>query len=165
MPEPKQKALLRVPKAEFKGDAPEDERQQHDQNGKINRRDDDGESQRKGGHEPDAAKNQPGLVAVPDRRDRVHDRVARGCIGREAEQHADSQIEAVEQDIEEYRHPEEQRPYRHEIEDLAHLLSPSSSSAPARTGVRARPGLIFEASAEDSSPLRTMRTISRSPDG
>jgi hypothetical protein len=105
-----ERLVLRVAKTEFKGDAAEDERQQHDQYGEIHRRDDDGESERKGGPEPDAAENQPGLVAVPDRRDRVHDRVARGCVGREAEQHADAEIEAVEQDIEEHRRPEEQCP-------------------------------------------------------
>src|SRR5262249_51089738 len=89
---PKGLALC-VPKTEFKGDATEDERQQHDQNGEIHRRDDDGERKRKGSQEPEAAKYQPGLIAVPDWRDRVHDRVARGRIGREAEQHANAEVE------------------------------------------------------------------------
>jgi hypothetical protein len=58
--------ILGVAKTEFKGNAAKDERQQHHQKREIYRRDDDGKSERKGGQEPEASENQPGLVAVPD---------------------------------------------------------------------------------------------------
>ena len=56
-----------------------------DQDREIDRRDDDGEGERERREQADAAQHQPGLVAVPDRRDRVHHQVARGVVGREAE--------------------------------------------------------------------------------
>src|SRR5271167_3717586 len=59
--------------AKLEGDAAEDERDQHHQDRKVYGRYDNGKSQRKRREEGDAAKHQPGLVAVPDRRDRVHD--------------------------------------------------------------------------------------------
>src|SRR5262249_28398196 len=63
----------------------------------------------------------PGFVAIPDGRDRAHDRVARARVTRKAVEHAHAEIEAVEQDIEEHRHPENQRPNRHQVENLVHL--------------------------------------------
>ena len=44
--------------------------------GKVDRRNDDGEGERKRRQQAEAAEHQPGLVAVPDRRDRVHHQVA-----------------------------------------------------------------------------------------
>src|SRR5262249_55387858 len=58
-----------VPVAELEGDAAEDEREQHDQDREIDRRYDDRESEREGSQQAKAAQHQPGLVAVPDRRD------------------------------------------------------------------------------------------------
>ena len=50
--------------------------------------------------------------------------VARRGIRRKAVEHADTEIEAVEQDVEEHRHAEDQRPDRNEIENLAHGSCP-----------------------------------------
>jgi hypothetical protein len=44
----------------------------------VERRHDDGVGERKDGEQPAAAEHQPGLVAVPDGRDRVHHDVAFG---------------------------------------------------------------------------------------
>ncbi len=69
-----ERAMLRVAEAELERDAAEDQRQQHDQDREIDRGDDDGEGEREGRQQSDAAQNQPGLVAVPHRRDRIHRR-------------------------------------------------------------------------------------------
>src|SRR5262249_3359418 len=131
------------------------------QNRKIYSWDDDSEGERKCSQEPEAAQDQPSLVAVPNRRDCIHDLVAGGCVGCEAEQHADAEIEPVEHDIEEHRQSEDQGPNRHEVENLAHRISPSARpSAPASTGACGRPPSIGDASSlECSGPLRTMRSI------
>ena len=63
-----------------------------------------------------AAKHEPGLVAVPDRRDRVHHQVTRGRVGREAEQDPDAKVEAVEQHIEENPDAKDDRPDQDEIQ-------------------------------------------------
>ena len=89
-----------VPEPELERDAPEHQRQQHDQHGEIHRRNDDREGQRKCDQQADAAEDEPGLVPVPDRRDAVHQQVARRRIRREAVEDADTEVEAVQQDIE-----------------------------------------------------------------
>ena len=88
--------------------------EQHEQHREIHRRDDDGEGQRKGREQCEAAEHEPCLVAVPDRRDRVHDEVARLQVGLEAVEDADAEIEAVEQHIEEDAGGEDDRPERDE---------------------------------------------------
>ncbi len=95
-----ERPMLRVAVAELEGDAAEDERQQHDEDRKVDRGHDDREGEREGGHEREPAEHEPGLVAVPDGRDRVHDQIARIPIGREAIEDADAQIEAVQKHIE-----------------------------------------------------------------
>ncbi len=123
-------AVLGVLVAELEGDAAEDERQQHHQNGEIDRRDDDREGERKRRQQRQAAEHEPSLVAVPDRRDRVHRDAARGAIRRKAVEDADAEIEAVEQDIEEDGEPEDDRPHADEIENgLRHAISPIPPTA------------------------------------
>ena len=91
----------------------------------IDRRQDDGEGERKGGEQRHAAEHEPGLVAVPDRRDRVHHQIARAAVGREAVEDADAEVEAVEQHIEKHADAEHQRPDRNEIENRpAHARPP-----------------------------------------
>ena len=65
-------AMLGIAEAEFKRHAAKNQRQQHHQDGEIDRRQDDGEGQRKGRQQADAAQHQPGLIAVPDGRDGIH---------------------------------------------------------------------------------------------
>src|SRR5262249_61387261 len=97
-----------VQKTKLKSDTAKDQCEQHHRDRKIDRRNDDREGQRESGEEPEAAQNQPGLVAVPDRPDRVHDDVARAGIWCKAIEHADAEIETIEQDVEEDSHPEDQ---------------------------------------------------------
>ena len=129
--------MLGVAEAELEGDAAEDQRQQHDQDREIDRRDDDREGQRERGQQPDAAEHQPGLVAVPDRRDGVHHQVARRGVRREAVEHADAEIEAVEQHVEEDAEPEDHRPDRHEIENDSFIAPSLPTRQPAAPAARA----------------------------
>ena len=87
----------------------------------------------KGRQQAQAAQHQPGFVAVPDRRDGIHQQIARGFAVGEIVENADAQIEAVQQHIEEHRQAQDQRPHRHEIED--HGASPGTGL----TGAAGRP--------------------------
>ena len=62
--------------AEFERDAAEHEAEQHRDQRRVERGHHDRISEREGGEQPAAAEHQPGFVAVPDRRDRIHRGVA-----------------------------------------------------------------------------------------
>jgi hypothetical protein len=62
--------------AEFEGDAAEDQADEHEDQGQVERAEDDGVGQREGRQQAGPAQHQPGLVAVPHGRHRVHDDVA-----------------------------------------------------------------------------------------
>ena len=164
-----ERPVLGIAEAELERDAPEHEGQQHDQDREVDGRNDDGEGQREGRQQPDAAHHQPGLVAVPDRSDRVHHRVARRRVGRQAIEHADAEIEAVEEDVEEDRGADDQGPDRHEIEHLRHRVPPSpalATTAPATTGASGRPPSTWASRlAASPGPRRTTRSIRRRPAG
>ena len=66
----------------------------------IERRQHDGVGEREGREQPAAAEHEPGLVAVPEGRDRVHHGVAVLVRGGEREQHAEAEIVAAEQHVE-----------------------------------------------------------------
>ncbi len=85
------------------------------------------ESEWEGGQQADDAQHQPGLVAVPDRRDRVHDEVARRGVRREAEEDADPEIEAVQHHVEEDTEAEDDGPERDEIDHDDFSCPPSPS--------------------------------------
>ncbi len=122
--------------AQLKADAAENQRQQHDEDREIERRQDHRIGKREGGEERDPAEHQPGLVAVPDRRDRVHHQVARLLAWRGAEEDANAEVEPVHQHIHEDPEAEDQRPDRDEIEGFGHpgfSGGSSSSLGPART--------------------------------
>ena len=133
--------------------------------GKIDRRYDDGEGERESGHERNPAENEPGLVAVPDRRDRVDDQIARIPIGRESIEDAHAEIEAVQEHVKEDADAEHERPDGHEIENgLAHDLPPGPVDGSAWTGRRGRPLSIASGSiAASAGPRRISLTISAKP--
>ena len=60
---------------------------------------DDRECEWKSDEEREPSEHEPGLVAVPDGRDRIHQYVARGIVRCKRKQNPDAQIEAVEQNI------------------------------------------------------------------
>jgi hypothetical protein len=96
--------------------AAQDQAQQHDDERKIEgrqqRRIDDGERS----PQDNRGDHQPGLVAVPDRRNGAQHRATPGFAGRQAEQQADAEIDTVKQHVKQNadgqkRHPEHDHGY------------------------------------------------------
>src|SRR5262249_22334907 len=155
---------LGIAKAELEGDAAKHQRQQHGQDRKIKRRDEDGEGKGKGRKQCDAAQHQPGLVAVPYGRNRVHHEIARSGVRHEVVEHAHAQVEAVEQDIEEDAGAEDQRPHGHEVQRV-HSVLPSFTSS-TWIGARGRPLSIgATVSLANAGPLRTSPAAMRTAAG
>ncbi len=96
--------------AELECDAAEHQRQQHHDHRKVERRHDHRIGAAESDPQPAAAEHQPGLVAVPERRDRVHHLVALALAAGIGKEDADAEIEAVEDDIERDRGPDQRRP-------------------------------------------------------
>src|SRR5262249_31021845 len=120
-----------------------------------------GEGERKGGEQADPAEHEPGLVPVPDWRDGIHDQRALLSSVRQPVEHADAEIEAVEEDVEEHAHAEDDSPERHEVE---RHHAPVIGSAV--TGSRGRP-LSIPAGSTDASlkPRATTRAMRVTPAG
>ena len=124
---------------------------------KIDSWNDDRECERESRHKRKSAEHQPGLVAVPDRRDRVHDQIARIPVGRESIEYAHAQIEAVQEHIEKDADAKHERPGGHEIKNgLGHSRCPVSVDGSAWTGCAGRPLSIGSGSvASSAGPSRT----------
>src|SRR5205807_6656226 len=151
--------------AEFESYTAEDERQQHDDNGEVERWNYDGESEREGGEKADAAEDKPSLVTVPDRRDRVHDDIARLCVRRKAIEHAHTEIETIKRHIKKESGAKDHGPHRHEVEYRRHDGSLSDWSR-TRIGPLGRPLSIGEpASRPAAGPARTILAITMAPPG
>ena len=105
-------AVARVAPAELEGDAAEHQPQQHRDHQRIGRGQDDRIGEREGGEQAAAAHHQPGLVAVPDRRDGVHRLVALLAHREAGEQDADAEVEAVHHHIGEHGEGDDRRPRR-----------------------------------------------------
>ena len=139
--------------AELEGDAAEDEREQHGDDRRVERRHHHGVGEREDREEPAAAEDQPGLVAVPDRRDGVHREILVRLALDQREEDADPEVEAVEHHVGEHREGDQPGPDEGEVEchRSAPLsarddgLRPAAGVMPAvRVGpssVDARPGL------------------------
>ena len=95
--------------AELERDASETERQQHDHERKIERRQEHAIRERKPSEQRDAGHDEPGLVPIPGRRDCVDHPIAHALIALREQQNADSKVETVEHDIECQREEQEQR--------------------------------------------------------
>src|SRR5690606_1489456 len=135
IPEP----LMRlVAPAELEGDTAKNQREQHRDDRRIERRHDDRIGERKRRHQPAAAQHQPGLVAIPDRRDGVHRLIALLSTLEQREQDADAQIEAVEHDIGKNRESKDESPENRKM----HVHSPLCSTPSARSGATAATGVV-----------------------
>src|SRR6516164_6249383 len=157
--------VVGVSEAEFKGDAAKHQREQHHQDREINGWNYDCEGERKRGKKAEAAEDEPRLVAVPNGCDRVHDRVTGPRIWCKPVEHANAEIESIEQNVEEHRQSKDERPDRNKVEGLVHRASPvTGMTAPARTGASGRPASIFE-STTSVAPLRIKRSIKKRPVG
>ena len=107
---------LGVAITEFERDPAKDQREQHQHDRKVDRWNDDREGDGKSGEQAQTAENQPRLVAIPDRRDRVHNLIARVSVGRKIVKHTDTEIETIKRDIEKDADGQDRRPDRNEAE-------------------------------------------------
>src|SRR5579871_3392833 len=99
-----------IAKTELESHAAENQREQHHEDWKIDGRHDDREGERKRREKARPAKYQPGLVAIPDRRDRVHHQVALRTIAGKRVENTDAEIKAVQQNIQEDTQADKQCP-------------------------------------------------------
>ena len=90
--------------------------------GAYRRGEDQAVGQRKGRQQTAAAHHQPGLVAVPHRRDAVHRGVAVVAHLEGVEQDADAQVEAVQHHVDEDGQHDDEGPDDGEIDVHADLL-------------------------------------------
>ena len=133
-----QRPVTRIAPAELERDAAEDQPEQHCDDQRVGRRQDDRIGEREGGEQAAAAHHQPGLVAVPDRRDRVHRLVALVADREAREEDADAEIEAVHDDIGEDREADDPGPDDGEI-DAAHRRYSAAGIASPTAGAGVMP--------------------------
>src|SRR5260370_28125951 len=81
--------------AEFESDAAPDQARQHEEDWDVERAQQHGISEREDSHQRSSSQNQPGLRAIPDRRDRVYHGVAIAPVADEREEDADSEVETI----------------------------------------------------------------------
>ena len=113
--------------AELEGDAAEDERDQHRGDRQVEGRHQDRVGEVEDREEPAAAEDEPGLVAVPDRRHREHHAVAPVLVARGLEEDADAEVEAVDDDVHGHREGDEPGPDQRQPEGEAFEYSHSES--------------------------------------
>jgi hypothetical protein len=123
--------------AELEGDAAEHQRQQHDDDGQVDRRHDDGVGQRERHPQAPAPQHQPGLVAVPEGRHRVHHHVAVLLLARKRKQDADAEVEAVEDDVHDHRKGDDEGPDDGKVQ--FHLSALGDQIRPFAARARQRP--------------------------
>ena len=132
---------LRRPPAKFKGDAAEDQADQHRNHRRVERRHQHGIGERKRRHHSAAAEHEPGFVAVPDRRDAVHDDVAIGLRRKQREQQSEAEIEAVHHHIDKDRERDDERPDGCDVDHGGHPTDPSAATPAAGVIPAARAGI------------------------
>ena len=98
VPEP---AHARAAIAELECNAAKDQPDKHQQYRQVEGAEEDRIGRRKGREETCADYHQPGLVAVPERRDAGHHLLAFGFVAGGAEKNADADVEAVEEHVDE----------------------------------------------------------------
>ena len=102
-------------RAKFERDAAKHKREQHRDDRQVERRHDHRIGARERDQQPTAAEHQPGLVAVPERRDRTDHLVALALRLGEGKQNADAEIEPVENHVERNRDADQRGPGHREI--------------------------------------------------
>src|SRR5207248_9900134 len=85
---------------------------------------------RKRWHHAPGAKDQPGFVAIPGRRDAVHDHIAIGGGRKQRKEDAEPKVEAVHHNMDGLRERDDERPDGRDV-DGHHRTAPSVAAAPA----------------------------------
>src|SRR5258708_19046892 len=115
--------------AEFKSDAAPDKARQHKEDWDVERAQQHGISEREDTHQRGSSQNQPGLVAIPDRRNRVHHGVAIAAVADEREEDADSEVETVHHHIHHQPESDDHSPDDGKIDaHRRYLLLPAGNS-------------------------------------
>ena len=140
---------------ELERDAAEDEGEQHDDHRQIECRHDHAIGLRESDEETAAAEDQPGLVAVPERRDRGHHRVPVGFLRPRRKEDADPEIEAVEDHVHGDRGGDEEGPDHRQIG--LHLYLPRIEVGAGRAAVSGRFGTPVGGGASGDGPFRMRR--------
>ena len=133
-------AMVRIAPPEFEGDAAKNQPHEHRDHGRIGCRQNDGIGERKRGEQHSAAEHQPGLVAVPYRRNRVHGLIPLGAHGKRREEDADTEIEAVHHDVGEYRERNDEDPNDTKVGAVAHAHSSGFAAAGLNRGCQRNAG-------------------------
>ena len=128
------KAKLKRHAAEYE---PDQHGRQRDGQGIDNHR----VGQRKRAEQPCAAENQPGFISVPDRCDAVHHHVAFFGIAHKAEQHADTEIETVHDDVHQRGEDNNGKPDDRDI-DAHQIFSSSGTDSAADSGRAGVPDVL-----------------------
>jgi hypothetical protein len=147
--------------AELERDASKDQPDQEQADRQIERRQEDCIDRGKGGVQTGADHQQPGLVAIPNRRDRGHHLAPKSFIGGGAEQNPDAEIEAVQDHVDQDAERQDQRPDRrqhrlHRLHSAGSVTPPGLSPGIAigRFGVSPAGGAVT-----CSGPRRKMATM------
>src|SRR5713226_3262453 len=114
--------------AEFESDAAPDQARQHKEDWDVERAEQHGISEREDSNQRGSSQNQPGLVAIPDRRDRLHHGVAIAPVADEREEDADSEIETVHHHIHHQPEADDHGPDDGKIDAHRYLLLPPGKS-------------------------------------
>src|SRR5690606_34345132 len=97
--------------------------------------------------------------------DRVHDEVAGLQVGLEAVEDADTEVEAVEQDVEEDAGGKDHGPDGNEAQHAVHHASPLACNSTV-IGWLGRPASMASCSSSATAgPLRMMRAMIKAPAG
>ena len=105
-----------APPAELERHAAQDEREEHQKQREVERREHRRVDVRERSEERAARRDHPDLVAVPDRRDRAQDHRAVAVSAREeGQQSADAVVEALENEEAGKKHDDEDEPYNMKI--------------------------------------------------
>src|SRR6202035_2216329 len=119
--------------AEFESDAAPDEARQHQEEWNVERAEQHGISERKCRHQGSSSQNQPGLVAIPDRRNRVHHGVAIAPVADEWEEDAYSEIETVHHHIHHQPEADDHGPHDRKIDTHRRYLLVLAGDSIARS--------------------------------
>src|SRR5690606_37002940 len=139
--------FIRGLEPKFEGDATENESEQHEHQRQHEGTEHHGVGQWKCSKQSRPAQHKPRLVAIPDRRNRVHHHVAVLLIGEKGKQDANAQVKAVHDDIHQNAEKDDDRPDQRKVDAHGQPLisavegSPGSVAADnGRAGVRRSPG-------------------------
>src|SRR5205807_4583826 len=92
-------------------------------------------------HHAAATEHKPCFIAVPHRRDAIHDDVSISLRGKQRKKDAETEVEAGHHDINKHSKRDDECPDRREVEGYAHTPAPSTATPAAGVMPAARTGI------------------------